>query len=313
MKKITKWILTCSCMLLFTACSAKSEPWDKKETYQINDEVAITLKAVVQQTSIEPTNLNDEYQYWYTEEEGETLLDFQFYVENLSDEEIDLKDYFEAELKIKEQEQSKDLCTEIEDYTKIENETKLAAKDKTILHQIFYVKEKSISDDLQAEITLQDAHYTLSAKPYAAKVTELAKAETIELDEMSFEVLSASVGSVIPPLHPTDDSTYYIVEDETNAYAGIYLEITNTGKKDMELDQEICVSLDDEGTYIYAWYDILNADGTDFSEATQIPAGESRTVLFFGEVVKPTETKNYTVTITVEGKPYRYVFEHTVQ
>lgn len=43
------------------------------------------------------------------------------------------------------------------------------------------------------------------------------------------------------------------------------------GKKDMELDQEICVSLDDEGTYIYAWYDILNADGTDFSEATQIP------------------------------------------
>ena len=160
---------------------------------------------------------------------------------------------------------------------------------------------------------MQDAHYTLSAKPYAAQVTELAKAETIELDEMSFEVLSASVGSVIPPLHPTDDSTYYIVEDETNACAGVYLEITNTGKKDMELDQEICVSLDDEGTYIYAWYDILNADGTDFSEATQIPAGESRAVLFFGEVVKPTETKNYTVTITVEGKPYRYVFEHTVQ
>ena len=112
-------------------------------------------------TSIEPTNLNDEYQYWYTEEEGETLLDCQFYVENLSDEEIDLKDYFEAELKIKEQEQSKDLCTEIENYTKIENETKLAAKDKTILHQIFYVKEKSISDDLQAEITLQDAHLSL--------------------------------------------------------------------------------------------------------------------------------------------------------
>ena len=162
MKKVFSIMICMILSLSMSACDSKAKPLQSKESYTIGNQIEMQLKGIVIDQQVNPTNMNHEYQYWYTDEKGYRLVDVQFYVENHSDQTQELSDFYDAELQIDDNSVKQDVCMELEHYTKIEKETTLAANTKTILHQFFYLKEKDLKKDLTAVFTLDDVDYTLS-------------------------------------------------------------------------------------------------------------------------------------------------------
>ncbi|NBK97073.1 MAG: hypothetical protein EOM50_03480 [Erysipelotrichia bacterium] len=315
MKKIIIFLL---CLMMFgvSGCSETVEEFDVKESYTVEDTVKLSLKSMTFGTELEPTNVNGEYYYWYTEDKGTSIVDVQFYVENLTDKEVNLKKYLNAKMIVDEEELSMDYCMETSHFTKIEKYNKLDAKKKSIVHLMYYIKDdvlkKALKKDnqkpLYLEVTLGEDVYQLAVKERVAKVKSLSLNQTIKDERIDFSVYSASASKLIPPLNLNEAASYYQVEDENNIYVGMYMKITNKSDEAIDLNNEICVSAQGDGVTTYTWIDVLNEDQADFSDSTMIDAHATRYVLFFGEREDVQKDMEYTMNILVSGTPYKYTF-----
>lgn len=316
MKRLFSILMSVALLVGLVGCGESLQEFDVKESYKVDDKVKVEFKSMLFADEIEPTNLNDEYYYWFTDEKDTTMINVQFYVENLTSKKIDLEDFIEGKIVVDEEELDYDFCMEINDFTEIDDSSKLKAYEKSVAHLMFYIDKdilkkytkKDSQKSLKLELTLGEETYGLNVKEREAKVKKLKLDKTISLDNMDIKIVSAHTSPIIPVLNPTEESSFYMVEDDNKEYAGMYVEITNTGKDTLNLTKDIYVSIDVEGNDVYTWNDMLNQNLDEFEENENIEPNTTRTILFFGEVDASYEKVKYIMNIYVEGKPYSYTY-----
>lgn len=316
MKRLFSILMSVALLVGLVGCGESLQEFDVKESYKVDDKVKVEFKSMLFADEIEPTNLNDEYYYWFTDEKDTTMINVQFYVENLTSKKIDLEDFIEGKIVVDEEELDYDFCMEINDFTEIDDSSKLKAYEKSVAHLMFYIDKdilkkytkKDSQKSLKLELTLGEETYGLNVKEREAKVKKLKLDKTISLDNMDIKIVSAHTSPIIPVLNPTEESSFYMVEDDNKEYAGMYMEITNTGKDTLNLTKDIYVSIDVEGNDVYTWNDMLNQNLDEFEENENIEPNTTRTILFFGEVDASYEKVKYIMNIYVEGKPYSYTY-----
>lgn len=316
MKRLFSILMSVALLVGLVGCGESLQEFDVKESYKVDDKVKVEFKSMLFADEIEPTNLNDEYYYWFTDEKDTTMINVQFYVENLTSKKIDLEDFIEGKIVVDEEELDYDFCMEINDFTEIDDSSKLKAYEKSVAHLMFYIDKdilkkytkKDSQKSLKLELTLGEETYGLNVKEREAKVKKLKLDKTISLDNMDIKIVSAHTSPIIPVLNPTEESSFYMVEDDNKEYAGMYVEITNTGKDTLNLTKDIYVSIDVQGNDVYTWNDMLNQNLDEFEENENIEPNTTRTILFFGEVDASYEKVKYIMNIYVEGKPYSYTY-----
>lgn len=324
MKRITKLFICLNMLATLFACSnePKNKPLSMDETYTIKDELSLKWKALHFTKEVLPVNINDEYVYRYSEDEKKTLIDVQFYIENLTDKEVKVDDLLKAQIiESEDVTYTAELCIETNHLTEVYETTTLDPKQKSIAHLIFYVSDdtaksyQSNKDEIaEMNITLDEDIYTLPIKEETPFIKKFKLNETRTFDSMNITVLSASASKLIVPINPTDNSNWYDTDEENKQYAGMYVEIENKTDKPINLKQEIGAFLSIEDTEPFpSWFTILSEDNTMFiDDAEEIPAKTKRTVLFFQQIDLDYEDTEYTFYLNIDGAPYKYSYTHTV-
>lgn len=318
MKKLFSFLMCLFLCVGLIGCGEEIQELDVKKTYKIDDQFELQFRSMVFDNEISPTNTSDEYYYWIQEDKDLTIVNAQFYVENLTDKKINLSDSIEAALLVDEEEVEYEFCMELNNFTEINKIDELDANAKSIIHLMFYVDKddlkeatkKDSENSLAIELTFNDEKYKLPVKEKKAKTKKVELNDIISTDKMDVKILSASTSFLIPALNPTEESSYYISEDESLEFAGMYVEITNKSEEPLNLMSDICVTIEAEGTEITAWNSLVSQNRDDFDEDVKdINAKETRAVLFFGEVNATDEPVEYAMTIFIEGRPYKLTYE----
>ena len=320
MKKIY-YLIVCLSLFVVSGCSLNKEAkpvehaFKMKETYHLKNGVHLKLRAIEKVSIINPTNMNDEYLYWQSNEQDEIMYDVQFYVENNTKKELDLSSCITAELSHDDLTINTQMIMESQDHKKILDTSTLQPNTKTVFHIVFYVN-KAYSEDLEKEETkfkfiFDKKHYTLPFKLYEPENIILEKDKEIKASNLKIKVLSASTSRIIPPLFPTEASSYYQQEDSTKRFTGMYMEVENLNDETIDLNNVIGISIDQNGTSNTAWFSILTPDKTNFIEEDTLEPHERRAVLLFGEVDAIMGESSYTVHLYIDGKPYAYTYQHT--
>lgn len=313
MKKLFSFLMCLFLCVGLMGCEESVQELDLKKVYTIDDKFELEFRSMVFANEILPTNISDEYYYWSEDDEDFTIVDAQFYVKNLTDKKIKLKDYIEASLLVDGEKAEFDFCMEINDFTEVDTVNKLEANAKSIIHLMFYVEKDALNEATEKgsniELTLNEEKYRLPLEEKKAKTKKVKLDDVISTDKMDVKILSASTSFFIPALNMHEDSSYYMSEDPDIEFAGMYVEITNKSNEPINLMKDICVTINIEDTEIPAWNSLLSLNRDDFEDVIEIAAKETRAVLFFGEVNATEEPVKYTMNIIFEGRPYSLTYE----
>lgn len=313
--KILKKIIACLLGLALVGCKDNVEflEFDQKKTYE-TEQVTLKFRAMHTSEQVNPVNQNDEFTYRYSKDENDRFIDIQFYVENKTDETIDVYDSLRGRITLDEEEVFYRVSVETDNYTIVEEESKLESHQKSIAHMMFIVPQDKLNKVKEAEIWIEDQPYLIAIDEIEVIEEKVEKNDTIKSEKFDFTILSGSASKVIPALNlEADDLEWYEMEDEKKQYAGGYAEITNKTNQSININKEIAVYLDIEGKNLTsAWWSILTKDEARFEEGYDIQPNETRKVLFFIPIPLDYEDTNYTFHYIIEGKPYSYTYKHIV-
>lgn len=326
--QLKQLFLIISCTLLLFGCTKNSEqsideekPQESQKTsmaldtnkqYALYDKVKVRFKEIYVGDTITPTNRNGEYTYLPAENGSSTMYDVIFYVENKSNQDIDISDYIYGLLDSKYYGYT---YMETQDHRNISDDTILKSQTKSNLHLIFDIKKADIktieTENKDILVYINNDKYTLPFKEIKPKYTKLELEKETTADVLKLTPLSSSVSKTIPPINPDENSLFYICNDENKKYAGMYIQIENTSDQVINVFDKIGVRIKQEDKGSDTWLVLLSCDNTDFVQTYEIEPHTTRTVLIFSEVKVIPGKSHYTVTLNIDGEPYQYVYHHT--
>lgn len=316
-----------SCSFLLFGCAKNNEqpvekepqknqitsmPLQMNKQYALYDKVNVHFKEIYVGDTIKPTNRNGEYTYLPADNGSYTMYDVIFYVENKSNQDIDISDYIYGLLDSKYYGYT---YMETQDHKNINDDTILKSQTKSNLHLIFDIKKADIKT-IEAEnknilVYINNDKYTLPFKEIKPKYTKLELEKETTADVLKLTPISSSVSKTIPPLNPNENSLFYICKDDNKKYAGMYIQIENTSDQKINVFDKIGVRIKQEGKGSDTWLVLLDADNANFVQTYEIEPHTTRSVLIFSEVELILGESQYTVTLNIDGKPYQYVYHHT--
>ena len=317
-----------SCTLLLFGCTKSNQrpvdeetpqknqkisiPFDMTKKYMLYDKVMVRFKEIYVGDTINPTNRNGEYTYLPAENDSSTMYDVIFYVENKSNQDIDISDYIYGLLDSKYYSYT---YMETQDHRNISDDTILKSQTKSNLHLIFDIKKADIktieTENKDILVYINNDKYTLPFKEIKPKYTKLELEKETTADVLKLTPISSSVSKTIPPLNPNENSLFYICNDENKKFAGMYMQIENTSDQKINVFDKIGVCIKQGNEASDTWLALLNSDNSDFVKSYEIEPHATSVVLIFSEVKVISGESHYTVTLNIDGKPYQYTYHHT--
>ena len=318
-----------SCSFLLFGCTKNNEqpvekepqksqitsmPFQMNKQYALYDKVKVYFKEIYVGDTITPTNKNGEYTYLPAADDSYTMYDVVLYVENESDQDIDISDYIYGRLDF-DGEYNGYTYMETQDHRDISDDTVLKSHTKSNIHLLFDVKKTDIktieSENKNILVYINDDKYTLPFKEIKPQYTTLELDKETTADVLKLTPISSSVSKTIPPLNPNENSLFYICKNENKKYAGMYIQIENTSDQKINVFDKIGVRIKQEEKESDTWLVLLDADNTNFVQPYDIEPHTTRSVLIFSEVEIVQGKSQYTVTLNIDGKPYQYIYHHT--
>lgn len=324
---LKKLFIFFSCTLLLFGCTKNNQqpvdeetsqknqkvlPFNMNKQYVLYDQVKIHFKEIYVGDTIKPTNRNGEYTYLPAENDSYTMYDVIFYVENESNQDIDLSDYIYGLLDSKYYGYT---YMETQDHKNISDDTILKSQTKSNLHLIFDIKKTDIktieTENKDILVYINNDKYTLPFKEIKPKYTKLELEKETTANDLKLTPISSSVSKTIPPLNPNENSLFYICKDENKKYAGMYMQIENTSDQKINVFDKVGVCIKQGNKASDTWIALLNTDNSEFVKTYEIEPHATSVVLIFSEVKFILGKSHYTVTLNIDGKPYQYVYHHT--
>lgn len=317
MKKLSKILCSLFLVCSLSACDEKVEALDKTKVYE-TEQANLKFRGMEIVKEVKPTNQNDEYTYRYSTDEDVEILDVQFYIENKTDKEINVYESIDVK-SIGDEEADYEVCVETDHMMNVNEEGKLAPNESSIAHVMFYLDQneiKEVKGENSPVLTLLvgGTPYTMTYEEIKPSVEKVELIQALDFDEFEVRFISGSASRIIPALNfESEDAEWYECEEDDKQYAGGYLEITNKTDQPLNLMNEIAfyLGIADEKP-ISAWFSILSEDQAIFEDTNEIPANSTRMVLLFIEVPLDYEDTDYTMFISVDGKPFGYTYTHIV-
>lgn len=318
-----------SCSFLLFGCTKNNEqpidkepqksqitsmPFQMNKQYALYDKVKVHFKEIYVGDTITPTNKNGKYTYLPAIDESYTMYDVILYVENESDQDIDISDYIYGWLDWGSEYNSYTYM-ETQDHKGISDDTLLKSHTKSNIHLLFDIKKTDIktieSENKNIFVYINDEKYTLPFKEIKPKYTTLELEKETTADVLKLTPISSSVSKTIPPLNPNENSLFYICKDDNKKYAGMYIQIENTSDQKINVFDKIGVRIKQEEKESDTWLVLLDDDNANFIQPYDIEPHTTRSVLIFSEVEIVLGESQYTVTLNIDGKPYQYIYHHT--
>lgn len=324
-----KLFIIFSCSFLLFGCTKNNEqpidkepqnsqitsmPFQMNKQYALYDKVKVHFKEIYVGDTITPTNKNGEYTYLPAVDDSYTMYDVILYVENESDQDIDISNYIYGQLDF-DGEYNSYTYMETQDHRNISDDTVLKNHTKSNIHLLFDIKKAAIktieSENKNIFVYINNDKYALPFKEIKPKYTTLELEKETTADVLKLTPLSSSVSKTIPPLNPNENSLFYICKNENKKYAGMYIQIENTSDQKINVFDKIGVRIKQEEKESDTWLVLLDADNANFVQPYDIEPHTTRSVLIFSEVDIVLGESQYTVTLNIDGKPYQYIYHHT--
>ncbi len=319
MKKTISFVLVLAMVLGLASCGTKVEPVELVLNEQNSIEEFMDFKLIKVQSG---KNLYDSMgTSHYSAEDGNVYVDTVFDIKNTSAEELEIEFYYSddevAPIVVAAENfdgtvfENSMIAFESNNYTELDNYSGVAPQAKSRMHVAAIVPEGETELTLNFEFNGVPYFYSYTVGTEVGEKVEIAIDQEIEVEDYAkYTFRGIEITDDVKPSNTDGSYSYYEVDDASNTYVVIKMDVMNLGESAVEAEDFLNVKAKYLDKYEYSGFvAVEDEDQEGFSTWESIKPLTTRTVYTLIEVPDSVASESANLTLYIAGQEYTYTHD----